>query len=72
MEQKIKISIDGGGLIAGALGVLFVGLKLTKHIDWDWLWVLSPFWIPIAILTVLLLFSLIAWLLAKAYTRWDN
>lgn len=28
------------------LGIAFVVLKLTKCIDWSWLWVLSPFWIP--------------------------
>jgi hypothetical protein len=27
------------------LGILFIGLKLTNHIQWSWLWVLSPFWI---------------------------
>lgn len=31
-----------------ALGLLFVGLKLTDHIDWTWLWVLSPIWIRYA------------------------
>ena len=30
------------------LMVLFVGLKLTGNIDWTWLWVLSPIWIPIS------------------------
>lgn len=30
------------------LGVLFVALKLTEEITWPWLWVLSPFWLPIA------------------------
>lgn len=34
--------------IAGLLGVLFVALKLTHVIDWEWWWVLAPFWIPIA------------------------
>jgi hypothetical protein len=24
------------------LTLLFVGLKLTNHIDWSWWWVLSP------------------------------
>ncbi len=24
------------------LTILFVGLKLTNHIDWSWWWVLSP------------------------------
>jgi hypothetical protein len=54
----------------GLLGVLFVGLKLTGHINWPWLWVLSPFWIPIAILLAILvvagLFLLIAYLIDQA------
>lgn len=27
------------------LTVLFIGLKLTNHIDWSWLWIISPLWI---------------------------
>ena len=34
---------------ASLLGVLFIGLKLTGYISWPWLWVLSPFWIPLCI-----------------------
>ena len=37
----------GGVSVTGLLGVLFIGLKLTGHISWSWLWVLSPFWIPL-------------------------
>ena len=29
------------------VGVMFVFLKLVGVIDWAWLWVLSPFWIPV-------------------------
>jgi hypothetical protein len=35
--------------ILGILGLIFITLKLTGHITWSWLWVLSPFWIPISI-----------------------
>jgi uncharacterized protein (DUF983 family) len=35
--------------IFGLLGLIFVTLKLTGHITWSWLWVLSPFWLPFAI-----------------------
>lgn len=43
-------SSSSGGIGLGALlGVLFIGLKLGKVIDWSWLWVLSPFWIPLAL-----------------------
>jgi len=26
------------------LALLFIGLKLTGHIEWSWVWVLSPLW----------------------------
>lgn len=38
------------------LGLLFVGLKLTGHIAWPWLWVLAPFWAPLAVVLVVLVF----------------
>jgi hypothetical protein len=39
----------------GILGLIFITLKLTGYITWSWLWVLSPFWIPFAILAVIFL-----------------
>lgn len=42
----------GGVGVAGLLGVAFVVLKLCNVIDWSWWWVLSPFWIPLALLGV--------------------
>ena len=35
----------GGADFYSLLLLLFIGLKLTGHIDWSWVWVLSPFWI---------------------------
>lgn len=26
------------------LQVLFIGLKLSGHIDWSWWWVMAPAW----------------------------
>lgn len=52
MEDKTNISIGPGFL--GLLTILFIGLKLTGHIAWSWWWVLSPLWIPLAILVVAL------------------
>ena len=46
-------SSSGGVGIAGLLGVLFIGLKLGNVIQWSWLWVLSPFWIPLAIVLII-------------------
>ena len=44
-----KNSSESGIGFCGLLTILFIGLKLTNYIDWPWLWVLSPIWIPIAI-----------------------
>lgn len=54
-----KSSSAGGGIgITGVLGVVFVVLKLTGHIDWSWWWVTAPFWGPFAF--VLAIFTIIA------------
>lgn len=37
-----------------AIAILFITLKLCKVIDWSWWWVLSPIWIPVAIMLILL------------------
>jgi len=34
----------------GLLALLFIALKLCNVIDWSWLWVLSPLWIPVVLL----------------------
>lgn len=34
------------------LGCLFIGLKVGGIIAWPWLWVLSPFWIPLAVIAI--------------------
>lgn len=56
-------SSSGGIGFSGLLTVLFVGLKLTGHITWPWLWVLSPIWISaliaIAILTIFLIVAIV-------------
>ncbi len=36
-----------------ALTLLFIALKLTGHITWSWIWVLSPIWISISFLAIL-------------------
>ena len=36
------------------LAVLLIGLKLTGHITWSWIWVLSPLWIPMGIALLVL------------------
>lgn len=47
------------------LTVLFVGLKLTGHIAWPWLWVLAPVWLPIFLVFAVLLAGFLATLLVE-------
>lgn len=46
------------------LTILFVGLKLTNHIDWSWFWVLSPMLVCLIPLAIVLLLGLCALLVA--------
>ena len=50
-------SSSGIGFV-GLLAVAFIVLKLTHVIDWTWFWVLSPLWMPFALL--LLVFVAVA------------
>lgn len=36
------------------LAGVFAALKLLGVISWSWLWVLSPLWIPVALLAALM------------------
>lgn len=44
--KNVNVNVVSGPSL---LTVLFVGLKLTGHIDWSWWWVTAPSWIPLAL-----------------------
>lgn len=48
-------SASGGIGFFGLLGIVFIALKLTGIIHWNWLWVLAPIWAPIALVLVAIL-----------------
>lgn len=54
-----NVSINIGGLFTTMLTILFIGLKLTGYIDWSWVWVLSPLWIPLVLGMAILLGALL-------------
>jgi len=46
---------SGGGIgIGSVLGIVFIVLKLCGVIDWSWIWVLCPFWFPLALVLLVL------------------
>lgn len=50
----------------GLLTLAFIVLKLTKVIDWSWLWVLAPAWGSMALLFLFVFIGvLIEWLSRK-------
>lgn len=54
MSTDKNINIRLGGELFTTLGLIFIVLKLLDVITWSWLWVLSPFWIPFVIVSVIL------------------
>ena len=57
-DNRHNSSTAGGIGFCGLLTIAFIVLKLTGFIDWSWLWVLAPLWIPVAFFLVVLLASL--------------
>lgn len=69
--QTEQITNSGSGFL-GALTLIFITLKLTDNIDWSWLWVLSPIWIPAAVGLALCVALLIAAVMIEFINRWDR
>lgn len=58
-QEKTKATGSGIGFF-GMLAILFIGLKLGEVgivATWSWWWVLSPLWLPLAV--VLGVFALV-------------
>ena len=55
------------------LAVLFIGLKLTGHVTWPWIWVLCPLWLGIAmslaVAAIAVIIALVAALIARVFDR---
>jgi len=53
----------------GLLTILFIGLKLTHVIDWTWIWVLSPLWIPFAFVLALIAICFFGVFMAEVFKQ---
>lgn len=63
MNNNSNHSTSGIGF-TGLLTIVFIVLKLTHVINWSWWWVLSPLWIDI-ILVFLIIFGIYFYKLHK-------
>jgi len=59
MTSTYVASSSGGVGFFGALTLIFITLKLIDKIDWSWIWVLSPLWIPFLIFIAVVIIVLI-------------
>lgn len=48
-DKKEAVTVNIGGLFSTLLAVAFIVLKLCHIIEWSWIWVLAPLWIPLAL-----------------------
>lgn len=68
MSNQSSSASSGIGFF-GLLAILFIALKLTGQIDWSWLWVLAPLWMPTAIVIFVGLIFITATTLPDAIRR---
>lgn len=59
MNDNNKSSGSSGGIFWTLLAVAFIVLKVTHLIDWPWVWVLAPIWIPVGIVLAAIVIVLI-------------
>ena len=53
MDEKNNVNVNVN--LSGLLLLAFIILKLCGVIQWSWLWVLAPLWIPLAIWLVVVI-----------------
>ena len=65
MSSNSSSNAGGGIGFAGLLTIVFIVLKLLDKIDWDWVWVLSPLWISVALAVLFLIIFGIVYMFIK-------
>ena len=50
----------GGVALPGLLTLLFIALKLLGVVSWSWLWVLSPMWISLCLIILVVAVIILA------------
>jgi hypothetical protein len=61
--SEVKVA---GPSLCSMLLIAFIVLKLCNVISWSWWWVMSPLWIPMAIVLVILIIAGIIYAIANS------
>lgn len=69
-NNRHKISLEGAWVLLFTL--LFVTLKLTHQVEWSWLWVLSPLWIPIAFVLIIAILAFLIYGVLAGLAMWTS
>jgi hypothetical protein len=59
-----KVVVNNSFPVFSLLGATLVVLKGLGYITWPWVWVLAPFWVPLALVGVILAMGLLLVLIA--------
>ena len=59
MDKNISVNSAGCLSFSSLLTIVFIVLKLTHVIEWNWIWVLSPLWIGMIIAVLIIAIALI-------------
>lgn len=70
MADRNKVSINLG--VFSILGIAFVILRLAEVIKWSWIWVLSPFWMPLAVVILVVIVFYVGKGLLQMFARKRN
>jgi hypothetical protein len=70
MSNENKTVVSGGGIgFCGVLCIAFIVLKLCGVINWSWIWVLAPIWVPTLFVLSLVVIICIFAILMKSITK---
>jgi hypothetical protein len=71
MQEKNKIQFKGVSF-SGLLAITFIVLKLIDVIQWSWVWVLAPIWIPLSLAGGVLILAIPLALLKTSKTTYKK
>ena len=66
MKKPKKETLQGWAILAG-LTLVFIALKIAGVTPWDWLWTLSPLWLPLAAAAAIILLTFLALLIQAVW-----
>ena len=72
MENNNKVTVGCATPAAIIIFLAFFFAKIFDKIDWSWLWVFSPLWIPIAFIGILMSIMCVFYILMLVLGLWKK